>query len=207
MKIHIGILPAIGLVIALQTGLLFFSDVSAKVVKKAIATEANKETVAEEIKSFFVKDSDSELLNSLAQIEADLKNHNMDEVHGKFDEISNYLEHYKNEAEKHKAENVQLSEKYKGDKVLVLEYGDWFSSRKVILSLNPGTTVFNLNSMKDRISLSSYFKKNEIDDASVEYVTYNTDSDKFRLALHKLLSGIEERNSRYIRDGIKNIYN
>jgi len=201
MKIYKNILSAISLIAVLQTG-LFSSAANAKNTKKVIS----KETLKEKIEDLFVKDYDTDLLNSLAQIETDLKNRHLSAVYEKSAEIADYLDHYKNQAEKHKAENVQLSEKYKGDKILELKYGNWFNSKKMILPLNPRTSAFSFDSLKDRIVLSAYFAKNEINDASVEYVTYTTDSDKFRLDLHKLLSGIEERNSNYIRESINNIY-
>jgi len=204
MKIRKNILPFIGLIIAFNSALLFTT--SANAAKKAILKESSKAPIGEQIKQLFVKDYDTELFNSLAQIQADLKNHNMKAVYEQYDEISDALNHYKSEMEKHKEQNVQLSTTYKGDKVLELEYGNWFSSRKIILPLNPGAKPFNVDSLKDRIVLSSYFKKNEINDASVEYVTYNTDSDKFRLDLRQLLSGIEEENADYISKAVKNVY-
>jgi hypothetical protein len=203
MKIQKNILAAIGVVTVLNAG-LYSTSLSAKTIGKVV--ESKVSAAESKIKRFLTKDYNAELLNTLAEIENDLQNNNIKGVHAKSEVISDELVYFKSEAKKHEAKNVQLSGEYKGDKVLELKYGSWFNSKKLILPLSPKGTKFTVESLKDRIVLSAYFRENEISDASVRYVTFNTESDKFRIDLQKLLSSVEEENITYIRESIKNIY-
>jgi len=213
MKIKEKILTLIGVITLLNFG-LFSTAFAAKNSKRILTLNSpvaisplDKVRVVEvPVQNVLVKDYGNELLYSLAAIENDLQNNNIKAVHAKYDEILDYLIYYRAEALKHKEQNVQLANNYKGERVLEFKYGNWLSPKKLLLPLNPRGKALSFNSLRERITLSAYFKKDEIDSVNVAYVSYNTESEVFRLDMHRLLAAIEESNISYIRECIEKIY-
>jgi len=195
------VLAMIVAIVVLNLG-LFALDVKASTT----VTPPAYVTTVVQIQRPVITDANRELLGSLAAIENDLQNNNLKKVRAKYDEIQDYLIYYRSEAQIHKEQNVKLDDRYRGERVLEFKYGYWFNSKKLILPIAPRGKAFSAVSLKDKIVLSTYFKKNEINMASVEYVSFDTESESFRLDLHRLLAAIEESNISSIRESIRNIY-
>jgi hypothetical protein len=192
MKLRKNILTTISIAFALLANVPAY----AKLVKSdSIITKAKQLFEIEP------KDCHAILINILAEIETDLGQRNFESIKAKSNDIEKFLEEIK------KPENsAQLTNDFKGERVLELKYGSWFNSRRLLLALPPRTQVLNSDMLKEKIEISSYFKKNELNQAQIKYVSYNLSNEKFRLDMRKLLAGLKEGNSDYIRENIQNIY-
>jgi hypothetical protein len=162
-------------------------------------------TIKEKAKKLFTKEYDhNDLLNILADIETDLRSGNITSIKGKSDEILNYLNYHKNEVKKSGADVLRKSD-YKGDKVLELEYGNWFESKELILPLELENKPLNYNFLHDRIVLSG-FTNNQINNAKIRYISYDIENKGGERDLYKLLSSIEEGNINQIRKNVIKVY-
>lgn len=171
---------------------------------------AKVEEAQEKIKGIFIKDYNYDLLNTLAAIEDDLQENNMSSVRDKSSELNETLVYYRTESQKNIEENNYSGNEYKGDKVLELRYGNWFRTKILILPLtskNSEDKVLRTHSLRAKVNLAPYFRQNEIDDAKIRYVTFNSDSEKLRQDLSTLIAAIEENDADNIREVIKDIYN
>lgn len=202
-------LSAISIFLATLAAMLFSSSLIAKTINRNSSASSKIEALQEKITEIFSKDYNAELLNNLMQIESALKNNNMPEVQERAKEVASSLTYYRDEAKKHQNENVKLSNSYQGDKVLYVKYGSWFNSKEMLLPLTTAVSkdkTLKENLVQNNLVLTPYFHQNEISSAKIKYVSFNTDSEKFRKDLNNLLASIEENDKTAIRENINDIY-
>lgn len=202
-------LSAIGIFLATLTAMLFSSSLIAKTINRNSSASSKIEVVQEKITEIFSKDYNADLLNNLMQIESALKNDNMTEVQERAKDVASALTYFCDEAKKHQDEKVHLNDTYKGDKVLYVKYGSWFNSKEMLLPLTSSLSKdkgLKESLTQNNLVLTPYFHQNEISSAKIKYVSFNTDSEKFRKDLSDLLASIEENDKTSIRENIKDIY-
>ena len=86
-----------------------------------------------------------------------------------------------------------------------IKYGNWVNSKELILPIVIRNNPLAVDLLKNEEALMN-FKENEINSAKVKYVSFDVGHKKAGSDLRKLLSSLDEGDSKQIRENVKNVY-
>ena len=129
----------------------------------------------------------------------------MDSLRSRSKELTDYLNYRKTEVVKHDKKYSESDSSYIGERVLEIKYGKRFNTKELVLPLTIRNNPLSADLADNEIVLSS-LKDDEISEANIKYISYDTGNRNAGIDLRKLSSSVGRGNIKLIREDISNVY-
>lgn len=168
------------------------------------ARSNDSDSVAAKIKKVFSRDyNDGVLLNILTDIQNNINQGDVHLMHNRAEDLEDYID--KRDSRLHNKKHSESQVSYSGARILQIDYGRLFNSKRLILSLNVKSNPLAIDLGKNKSIISS-FKDNEINEAKIKYVSFDTKNKKANASLRSLVSNLKKEDIDMIEEDISDIY-